>query len=192
MEILAAAKPDFIAFNYYATQTVAAPSGDASDLRQRGADQQMIRGEIGLYKAADNPNLPKNAFGWEIDPVGFRVTFRALWDRYHLPLLVTENGLGARDELSEDGMVHDDYRIDYLRRHIEQIRLALADGVDVLGYCPWSAIDLISTHQGFGKRYGFIHVNRGELDLMDMARSRKLSSYWYQEVIESQGASLDG
>ncbi len=192
MEILAAAKPDFIAFNYYATQTVAAPSGDASDLRQRGADQQMIRGEIGLYKAADNPNLPKNAFGWEIDPVGFRVTFRALWDRYHLPLLVTENGLGARDELGEDGMVHDDYRIDYLRRHIEQIRLALADGVDVLGYCPWSAIDLISTHQGFGKRYGFIHVNRGELDLMDMARSRKLSSYWYQEVIESQGASLDG
>ena len=133
-----------------------------------------------------------SSLGWEIDPVGFRATFRALWDRYHLPLLVTANGLGARDELGEDGMVHDDYRIDYLRRHIEQIRLALADGVDVLGYCPWSAIDLISTHQGFGKRYGFIHVNRGELDLMDMARSRKLSSYWYQEVIESQGASLDG
>ncbi|WP_298134828.1 glycoside hydrolase family 1 protein [Micropruina sp.] len=191
MEILAAAKPDFLAFNYYASQTVAAPSGDASDLRQRGADQQMIRGEIGLYKAVDNPDLPKNAFGWEIDPVGFRTTFRALWDRYQLPLLVTENGLGAYDEPAEDGMVHDDYRIDYLQRHIEQIRLALADGVDVLGYCPWSAIDLISTHQGMKKRYGFIYVNRDEFDLRDLGRSRKKSSYWYQRLIESRGASLD-
>ena len=191
LEILASGKPDFIAFNYYATQTVAAPSGDASDLRARGGDQQMIRGEIGLYKAVDNPGLPKNAFGWEIDPVGFRTVFRHLWDRYQLPLLVTENGLGAFDELGEDGMVHDDYRIDYLQRHIEQIRLAVADGVDVLGYCPWSAIDLISTHQGISKRYGFIHVNRGEFDLMDLARSRKKSSYWYQQVIESRGASLD-
>lgn len=191
MEILAAAKPDFLAVNYYATQTVAAPSGDASDLRQRGADQQMIRGEIGLYKAVDNPQLPKNAFGWEIDPIGFRMTLRALWDRYALPILVTENGLGAFDELGEDGMVHDDYRIDYLQRHIEQIQLALADGVEVLGYCPWSAIDLISTHQGFKKRYGFIHVNRGEDDLMDLARSRKKSSYWYQALIESRGATLN-
>ncbi|MDF1487854.1 glycoside hydrolase family 1 protein [Tessaracoccus caeni] len=191
MEILAAAKPDFLAFNYYATQTVAAPSGDASDLRVRGADQQMVRGEIGLYKAVDNPGLQKNAFGWEIDPVGFRVTFRELWDRYHLPLLVTENGLGAYDELAEDGMVHDDYRIDYLRRHIEQIQLAIADGVGVLGYCPWSAIDLISTHQGVKKRYGFIHIDRDEFDLRELARSRKKSSYWYQKVIETRGASLD-
>lgn len=114
-----------------------------------------------------------------------------MWDRYQLPLLVTENGLGAYDEPAEDGMVHDDYRIDYLQRHIEQIRLALADGVDVLGYCPWSAIDLISTHQGMKKRYGFIYVNRDEFDLRDLGRSRKKSSYWYQRLIESRGASLD-
>lgn len=88
-------------------------------------------------------------------------------------------------------MVHDDYRIDYLQRHIEQIRLAVGDGVGVLGYCPWSAIDLISTHQGFAKRYGFIHVDRDEFDLKSLARSRKASSYWYAQVIESRGASLD-
>lgn len=191
LAVLASGKPDFVAFNYYSTQTVSAPSGDESDLRRRGEDQQMVRGEVGLYKAFDNPHLPTNAFGWEIDPVGFRMTFRALWDRYGLPLLVTENGLGAFDELGEDGMVHDDYRIDYLQRHIEQIRLAVQDGVGVLGYCPWSAIDLISTHQGFAKRYGFIHVNRDEFDLLDLARSRKASSYWYQKVIETRGASLD-
>ncbi len=190
LETLAAGRPDFVAFNYYATQTVAAPSGDASDLRARGEDQQMVRGEVGLYKAVDNPHLPKNAFGWEIDPVGFRTTFRALWDRYQLPLLVTENGLGAFDTLEPDGMVHDDYRIDYLRRHLEQILLALSDGVDVMGYCPWSAIDLISTHQGVAKRYGFIHVDRDEFDLRGLARTRKLSSYWYERLIASRGATL--
>ena len=190
MEVLAAARPDFLAFNYYATQTVGAPSGDDSDLATRGEDQQMVRGEVGLYKAVENPNLPRNAFGWEIDPVGFRTTFRALWDRYHLPLLVTENGLGAFDELDEDGRVRDDYRIDYLRRHIEQMQLAVADGVDVLGYCPWSAIDLISTHQGFRKRYGFIYVNRDDLDLKDLRRVRKDSSYWYGRLIVTRGASL--
>lgn len=186
----AAGKPDFVAFNYYATQTVAAPTGDASDLRTRGEDQQMVRGEVGLYKAVDNPHLPKNAFGWEIDPVGFRMTCRALWGRYGLPLLVTENGLGARDTPAEDGVVHDDYRIDDLQRHIEQIRLAVADGVGILGYCPWWAIDLVSTHQGFAERYGFIHVDRDEFDLRSLKRSRKASSYWYQKVIESRGASL--
>ena len=101
-----------------------------------------------MYRATQNPNLPTNAFGWEIDPVGFRTTFRALWDRYRLPLLVTENGLGAFDTPEEDGSIQDDYRIDYLQRHLEQMRLAIADGVEVLGYCPWSAIDLVSTHQG--------------------------------------------
>lgn len=191
MDILAAGRPDFIALNYYTTQTVAAASGDESDLRTRGGDQQMVRGEIGLYKAFDNPHLPTNAFGWEIDPVGFRTTFRALWDRYHLPLLVTENGLGAFDEVEPDGSIQDDYRIDYLRRHIEQIQLAISDGVQVIGYCPWSAIDLISTHQGISKRYGFIHVNRDEFDLKDLKRTRKKSSYWYQELIETQGASLN-
>ena len=187
LELLAADRPDFIAFNYYATHTVARPRADGSDLA--GGDQQIAVGEQGIYAGATNPYLPKTEFGWEIDPIGFRATFRAIWDRYHLPLLVTENGLGAFDTLV-DGQVHDGYRIDYLRDHIAQIQLAVSDGVEVMGYCPWSAIDLVSTHQGVSKRYGFVYVNRDEFDLLDLARYRKDSFAWYQGVIAGNGADL--
>jgi 6-phospho-beta-glucosidase len=188
LDLLAADRPDFIAFNYYATHTVARPRADGDDVVS--GDQQIAVGEKGIYAGAMNPHLPKTEFGWEIDPIGFRNTFRAIWDRYHLPLLVTENGLGAFDRL-EDGKVHDGYRIDYLRDHIAQIQLALTDGVKVLGYCPWSAIDLVSTHQGASKRYGFIYVNRGEDDLLDLARYKKDSFAWYSAVIASNGATLN-
>ncbi|BDI22590.1 glycoside hydrolase family 1 protein [Herbiconiux sp. L3-i23] len=181
-EKLAAAKPDFIAFNYYTSHTVAAPKGDGTDIRDNG-DQHIVLGEEGVYRGADNPNLPRNQFNWEIDPVGFRTTFREIYDRYRLPLLVTENGLGAFDELTADGRVHDDYRIEYLEQHIRQIQYAITDGVEVMGYCPWSAIDLISTHQGIRKRYGFIYVDRDEFDLKQLARHRKDSFFWYQELI---------
>ena len=187
LELLASDRPDFIAFNYYATHTVARPAEDAGDVGF--SDQQLAAGEKGVYSGAQNPHLPRTEFGWEIDPIGFRNTFRAIWDRYHLPLLVTENGLGAFDKL-EDGQVHDGYRIDYLRDHIAQIQLAVTDGVEVLGYCPWSAIDLVSTHQGVAKRYGFIYVNRDEFDLLDLARYRKDSFGWYAKVIASNGADL--
>lgn len=190
MEILASAKPDFIAFNYYTSQTVAASTGDASDLGHTG-DQQITVGETGVYKGASNDNLKKNEFGWEIDPVGFRTTLREIYDRYNLPLIITENGLGAFDKLEEGDVVNDPYRIDYLRQHIEQIQLAITDGVDVFGYCPWSAIDLISTHQGSSKRYGFIFVNRDEFDLKDLRRIRKQSFYWYKDVIATNGQKLN-
>ncbi len=117
----------------------------------------------------------KNQFGWYIDPVGFRITARQIYARYALPLIVTENGLGAFDRLEADNKVHDDYRIAYLREHIAQLQLALTDGVELFGYCPWSAIDLVSTHQGVNKRYGFIYVNRDKKDLKDLARYRKKS-----------------
>jgi len=96
---------------------------------------------------------------------------------------------GAFDTL-EDGKVRDGYRIDYLRDHIEQIQLAVTDGVGVMGYCPWSAIDLVSTHQGSSKRYGFVYVNRDEFDLLDLARYRKDSFHWYRKVINTNGADL--
>jgi len=115
---------------------------------------------------------------------------RTLYDRYHLPLLVTENGLGAYDSLTEDGRVHDAYRINYLRAHIEQIQLAISDGVEMLGYNPWSAIDLISTHEGIKKRYGFIYVDRDEFDLKTLKRYRKDSFFWYKKVIASNGQDL--
>ena len=122
--------------------------------------------------------------------MGLRVTIREIYARYHLPMIITENGVGAAEELTADGKVHDDYRIAYLKAHIEQIGLAIADGCEMMGYCPWSAIDLISTHQGFKKRYGFVYVNRDDFDLKDLARYPKDSFYWYKKVIASNGEDL--
>lgn len=187
-EILASAHPDFIGFNYYNTVTVEA--SDGTEVCNGVADQQSGQVESGVYKAFVNPNLLRTEFGWEIDPIGFRATVREMYSRYHLPLLVTENGLGAYDTLTEDKKVHDPYRIEYLRRHIEQIQLAITDGVEMMGYNPWSAIDLISTHEGMKKRYGFIYVDRDEFDLKTLKRYRKDSFYWYKKVIETNGADL--
>lgn len=186
MDILRQGHPDFIAFNYYTSQTVGESKNDGNDFSHTG-DQHEIVGEPGAYRGSVNPNLQTTEFGWEIDPVGFRTTLRQIYSRYHLPLIVTENGLGAFDKLEEDGTVNDAYRIDFFRKHIEQIQLAITDGVEVFGFCPWSAIDLVSTHQGSSKRYGFIYVDREEFDLKDLRRIRKQSFYWYQKLIASRG-----
>ena len=146
-------------------------------------------GEEGIYRPEENPYVEKTKYGWVIDPVGFRYTLRKVYERYHLPILVTENGIGAPDIL-EDGKIHDDYRIDFLEKHLEQMKLAITDGVEMLGYCPWSAIDVVSTHQGYQKRYGFIYVDRDEFDLKEMKRYPKDSYYWYQKVIAENGESL--
>ncbi len=190
MEIMASGHPDFIAFNYYNTSTVAWDDGLSPEETARKADQQAGQSEPGVFLSVRNENLTTTEFGWEIDPEGFRATFREIYSRYHLPMIVTENGLGAYDKLTEDGKVHDQYRIEYLRKHIEQIKLAVSEGCEVMGYCPWSAIDLVSTHEGIVKRYGFIYVNRDEFDLKDLARYRKDSFYWYQKVIETNGEEL--
>ncbi|MED0989897.1 glycoside hydrolase family 1 protein [Bacillus nitratireducens] len=185
MEILSSSKPDYIAFNYYSSITVS--EYDENFVIDEAADQQIEVGEEGFFMGDDNEYLELTDFGWEIDPIGFRVTLREVNDRYNLPIIVTENGIGAYDKVDEDGSVKDHYRIDYLKKHIEQMELAIADGVDVIGYCPWAAIDLISTHQGFRKRYGFIYINRDEDDLKDLKRIKKQSFYWYKEVISSNG-----
>ena len=187
-EALANGHPDFIGFNYYSTATVA--YSDGSEALKDG-DQQSAGGIPGVYKTVKNPNLPRTEFNWEIDPIGFRNTLREVYSRYHLPIMITENGLGAYDTLGEDGKIHDTYRINYLRAHIEQMRLAITDGVEMMGYCPWSAIDLISTHEGMRKRYGFVYVDRDEFDLKTMKRYRKDSFYWYKKVIASNGEDLD-
>lgn len=115
------------------------------------------------------------------------MTANQIYSRYHLPVLITENGLGQEDTLTEDGKIHDQYRIDYLQAHIKQVQMAITDGVEFIGYCPWSAIDLISTHEGFRKRYGFIYVNRDDFDLKDLNRYKKDSFFWYQKVIRQNG-----
>jgi 6-phospho-beta-glucosidase len=187
MEALNGANPDFIAFNYYATTTVS--DGEIVG-KKTGGDQQITVGEPGFYNGDENGHLLRTEFGWEIDPEGFRITLREVYDRYQLPIIITENGLGAYDKEDENGEINDDYRIDYLRKHIEQARLAIDDGVDLFGFCPWSAIDLISTHQGFVKRYGFIYVNRDEFDLKDLSRKKKKSFHWYKNVIATNGEEL--
>ena len=188
-EALKNANPDFIGFNYYSTTTVEASlswdDGNGGDIDQQGASC-----DAGFYKGAANPNLLTTEFGWEIDPDGFRATMRELYDRYHLPLLVTENGLGAYDKLEEDGHVHDDYRINYLDEHIRQIQLAITDGVEMMGYNPWSAIDLVSTHEGIRKRYGFIYVDTTDEKVGSLKRYKKDSFEWYKEVIRTNGECL--
>lgn len=115
-ETLSGAHPDFIAMNYYSTATIAASRGDASDVSARAGDQQIMLGEEGVYRAAENPYVGKTKYGWVIDPTGFRYTLREVCERYHLPILITENGIGAPDVLEEDGSIHDPYRIEFYER----------------------------------------------------------------------------
>jgi 6-phospho-beta-glucosidase len=187
-EILKKGKADFIAFNYYNTLTCSADDG-TRELSQ-ATDQQTARGEKGMFAGCANPYLEKTEFGWEIDPVGFRVTMREVYSRYHLPILITENGIGGQETLTKDGKVHDRYRIIFLKKHIEALQDSIDDGVQVIGYCTWSVMDLISTHQGFRKRYGFIYVNRTDEDLKDLKRIPKDSYYWYRKVIATNGKDI--
>ncbi len=187
-EVLLEGTCDFIAFNYYNSMTVAALP--ITEENKTAADQQSGFNLPGFFKSVSNKNLGKTEFGWEVDPEGFRTTANEIYSRYRKPLIVTENGLGGRDVLEADGTIHDNYRIDYLQKHILQMNLAIDDGVDLFGYCPWSAIDVISTHEGIRKRYGFIYVNRSDFDLKDLKRYKKDSFYWYQKVITTNGAEL--
>lgn len=179
---LQAGRCDYIALNYYNTMTVSAYHTQIA-----GQDQQSGFSIPDFFQSAENAHLPRTEFGWTIDPVGFRYTLNELYSRYHLPLLVTENGIGGRDCLDQQGRVHDGYRIDYLKQHIAQMALAVDEGVEVLGYCPWSALDLISTHEGMAKRYGFIYVDRDDQALGTLQRVPKDSFRWYQQVIANNG-----
>ena len=190
--ILKSAKIDYIALNYYRTLCASYLPADA----EHPAGSRVFRGnevdfdQYGYCRDERNQNLKASEYGAQIDPMGLRIVLNEYYRRYHLPLIITENGLGMGDELTADGRVHDDYRIDYLRQHVQAIADAIGDGVEVIGYCPWSVMDLLSSHQGFRKRYGFIYVNRTDSDLKDLARIRKDSFYWYQKVIKTNGECL--
>lgn len=183
-QIMSSNTCDYIAFNYYNT---ACAESNSRSVEEEAKDQQSGFSIPGFFKSMPNPELPKTEFGWTIDPMGLRVTAHQIYSRYGLPLLITENGLGGRDILEEDGRIHDQYRIDYLQTHIKELSKAIEEGVPFIGYCPWSAIDLVSTHEGMRKRYGFVYVNRSDFDLKDLKRYKKDSFYWYQQVIQSNG-----
>src|SRR5690606_26546968 len=120
-----------------------------------------------------------------------RITLNKLYDRYQVPLFIVENGLGAYDKVEEDGSIHDDYRIDYLRRHIEQMKEAIGDGVELMGYTTWGPIDLISASTSeMSKRYGFIYVDQDDYGNGTLKRLKKDSFYWYKKVIATNGEDL--
>ena len=141
---------------------------------------------------ARNPYLTYSDWGWAFDPLGLRYYLEMIYDRYHKPLMVVENGLGAYDTVEEDGSIHDDYRIDYYREHIREMGNAIDNGVDLIGYTTWGCIDLVSAGTGeMRKRYGFIYVDMDDAGQGTMARSKKDSFYWYKKVIASNGTDLD-
>ena len=122
-----------------------------------------------------------------IDPMGLHIGMRKVYNRYRLPMIVTENGMAYSETLGPDGQIHDPYRIEYLKEHIEQLAIMIDEGLPVFGYCPWSFVDVVSSHQGFAKRYGLVYVDRTETDPKQCARMKKDSFYWYQKVITNNG-----
>ncbi|ORF46829.1 glycoside hydrolase family 1 protein [Gilliamella apicola] len=185
-EILKQAKPDFIAVNYY--RTLVASYLPEDDAHPFGTKEKDIDFDLyGYFKIEKNPNLVASTYGAQIDPMGLRLVLNEYYRQYRLPLIITENGLGTPDTLTADNKVHDDYRIDYIKSHISACHDAIEDGVELFGYCPWSVIDLLSSHQGFKKRYGFVYIDRDDHDLKTLNRIKKDSFYWYQQVIKDNG-----
>jgi 6-phospho-beta-glucosidase len=180
-EILKEHTVDFISFSYYSSRCVST------------AEEAITESTSGnVMKSVKNPYLKESEWGWQIDPLGLRVTLNTLYDRYQKPLFIVENGLGAVDRLEEDGSIIDDYRINYLEEHIKAMIEAVdEDGVDLLGYTPWGCIDLVSASTGeMKKRYGFIYVDKDNEGNGSLKRSRKKSFEWYKNVITSNGAVL--
>ncbi|MCG3726675.1 glycoside hydrolase family 1 protein [Vibrio cincinnatiensis] len=170
---------DFISFSYYMTGCAS-----ADPVENEKACGNMVN-------MIPNPHLKASEWGWQIDPVGLRYLLNVLYDRYQLPLFIVENGLGAKDQLDDNGEIQDDYRIQYLNDHLYQVGEAIQDGVEVMGYTSWGPIDLVSASTAqMSKRYGFIYVDRDDEGRGTLERKRKKSFWWYKNIIESKGALL--
>lgn len=178
-EILAENKVDFLAFSYYMSMVA------TTDTNVEKASGNLVSGN-------KNPYLKASDWGWQIDPVGLRISLNDMYDRYQLPLFIAENGIGAQDVLNEDGSVHDPYRIEYLRAHVEQMKEAIQDGVELLGYTMWGILDIVSCGTiEMNKRYGVIYVDRDEEGTGTNKRYKKDSFAWYQKCIASNGDKLN-
>lgn len=177
LEVIKKGVVDFYSFSYYMSNCIS-------------SDKESAQVSGNVMGGAKNPYLSASEWDWQIDPKGLRYTLNHVYDRYNVPIMVTENGLGARDTF-EDGRIHDEYRIDYIRQHIEQMRLAIDDGVNLVGYTPWASIDLVSVSTGeMEKRYGFIYVDKDNEGNGTLDRYKKDSFHWYKKVIESNGTEL--
>lgn len=179
-EILRQGTVEFIGLSYYMTNAVKAgktPEGNGLD---------------GYPGSVPNPYVKVSDWGWQIDPIGLRYALNILYERYQKPLFIVENGFGAVDQVEPDGSIHDDYRIAYLKAHIEEMKKAVnIDGVALMGYTPWGCIDCVSFTTGeMKKRYGFIYVDKQNDGTGTKKRSRKDSFAWYKKVIASNGEEL--
>ncbi len=180
LEILKENTVDFVSFSYYLSRVA---SADPNVTGTTGGN---------VYDTLANPYLKASEWGWQIDPLGLRITLNTLYDRYQKPLFISENGLGANDVLNDENTVDDIYRIEYLKDHIQAMKDAVEyDGVDLFGYTMWGPIDLVSASTGeMKKRYGFIYVDKDDKGNGTLARSKKRSFEWYKKVIASNGEDL--
>lgn len=179
--ILAKGKVDYYTFSYYLTLCVSADD----QVTKNG--HSMIGGS-----GVNNPYLEQTEWNAMIDPVGLRIALNDIYDRYQLPMMIVENGIGVSEDLAADGKIHDDYRIDYLRKHIVEMEKAIEDGVELIGYTIWSAVDIVSASTGeMKKRYGLIFVDKYDDGTGSLARQKKDSFYWYQQVITTNGSDLN-
>lgn len=179
-EILVASPVDFVTFSYYCSRTVSAHPEDYAQATGN------------LFPSIKNEYLPSTEWGWQIDPLGLRNSLNQMYERYQKPLFIVENGLGSTDTPDKNGYVEDDYRIDYLKKHIQAFKDAVEiDGVELLGYTTWGCIDLVSASTGqMSKRYGFIYVDCDDEGNGTLKRTKKKSFEWYKKVIASNGEEL--
>lgn len=178
-EILVNNTVDFLAFSYYMSMVAT-------------TDENHEKTSGNLVSGNRNPYLKMSEWGWQIDPIGLRISLNEMYDRYQLPLFVAENGIGAYDELEEDSSIHDPYRIEYLREHAKQMKEAIMDGVELVGYTMWGLIDIVSCGTiEMSKRYGVIYVDRDDNGNGSNKRYKKDSFYWYKKCIESFGEDLE-
>lgn len=195
MEFIQQAKIDFFALNCYRSN-VAKDAKPDSHMQELQLNKSGKKGDFvypnypGEYALAPNPFVKTTDWDWEIDPIAMRYMLRYVNDHYHLPMMITENGFGAHESVSEDGHVHDPERIAFLRDQIYQVGLAIEDGCEVIAYNPWSFTDLLSTGNGMAKRYGLVYINTTDEDVLDLRRIKKDSFEWYKKVIETNGEYL--
>ena len=180
-KILKEGTVDFISFSYYSSRCVSADPEVCKNYAKGNA----------VFASVKNPYLKASEWGWQIDPLGLRITCNTLYDRYNKPLFIVENGLGAKD-IIEDGKIHDTYRIDYMREHIKAMNAVInEDGIPLLGCTFWGIIDLVSASTGeMSKRYGMIYVDKDDKGEGTYNRLKKDSFYWYQKVIKTLGEDL--
>ena len=176
-EILKQNTVDFLSFSYY-----------MSKAESTNPDADRIPGNTII--GVKNPYLKSTEWGWQIDPKGLKISLIELYDRYNIPMMIVENGIGAIDKLEGD-TVHDHYRIDYFKEHFKQMKEAIDEGVDLIAYTSWAPIDLVSASTSqMSKRYGFIYVDQDDEGNGTLARFKKESFYWYKKVIETNGKAI--